>query len=70
MGRKRQPRRVVIVAPHFPPSNLAGVHRSRLFAAHLAEFGYEPIVLSVVPKIYEEPLDRELERLVAPKVSD
>jgi glycosyltransferase involved in cell wall biosynthesis len=57
-------RHVAIVAPQFPPCNLAAVHRSRLFAQHLAEFGYEPTILSVDPAYYEGPLDRELERLV------
>jgi hypothetical protein len=50
-------RKVLIVAPHFPPSNLAGVHRSRLFALHLPEFGWDPVIVSVSPKHYEEKLD-------------
>jgi len=58
-------RRVLIVAPHFPPSNLAGVHRSRLFAHHLPAFGWEPIVISVGPGHYEEKLDPNLAALVA-----
>ncbi len=61
-GAKRK--QVVIVAPHFPPSNLAAVHRSRLFANHLHEFGFHATVLSVQPRYYEEPPDPELERLL------
>src|SRR5262245_64357667 len=57
-------RSVVIVAPHFPPSNLTAGHRARLFATHLAKFGWRPIVLSVEPRFYEEPLDPELTALV------
>lgn len=57
-------RRVLIVAPHFPPSNLAAVHRSRLFALHLREFGWEPIVLTVHHENYEETLDWNLCALV------
>jgi hypothetical protein len=57
-------KRVVIVAPHFPPSNLAAVHRSRLFATHLHKFGWQAQVLTVQPQYYEEALDPELERLV------
>ena len=33
-------RRVVLVAPEFPPSNSAGAHRPRLFAKHLPAFGW------------------------------
>jgi hypothetical protein len=57
-------KRVLIVAPHFPPSNLAAVHRSRLFAQHLPEFGWEPIVLTVHHDHYEATLDWDLARLV------
>jgi hypothetical protein len=57
-------RNVVIVAPHFPPSNLAAVHRSRLFALHLPKFGWNVTILSVRPCYYEERLDPELAALV------
>ena len=55
---------VLIVAPHFPPSNLAAVHRTRLFIRHLPDFGWEPIVLAVEPEYYEEDLDWDLVHLV------
>lgn len=58
-------KRVLIVAPHFPPSNLAAVHRSRLFAKHLPTFGWEPIILTVHHKYYEEALDWNLQGLVS-----
>lgn len=67
-GQTNQRKRVVLIAPHFPPCNLAGVHRARLIAHHLPDFGYEPIVLSVDARYYEEPLDFELEQLVPPHV--
>ena len=57
-------KKIIIVAPHFPPSNLAAVHRTRLFAKHLPSFGWEPIVLTVHPAYYEEDLDWNLEALV------
>jgi hypothetical protein len=57
-------RKIIIVAPHFPPSNLAGVHRNRLFAQHLPAFGWEPIVVTVHEKYYEEELDWDLEKLL------
>src|SRR5258706_11262065 len=57
-------KQVIIVAPHFPPSNLTGGHRSRYFAMHLPKFGWNLKVLSVDPSYYEESLDPELEALM------
>lgn len=59
-------RRVAIVTGHFPPSNLAGVHRSRLWAQHLREFGWEPIIVTAHWQYYEESLDWDLHALVDP----
>lgn len=55
---------VLIISPHFPPSNLVGAHRARLFAMHLPAFGWEPVILTVDQKYYEESLDHNLSRLV------
>ncbi|MCB0698344.1 MAG: hypothetical protein H6551_05825 [Chitinophagales bacterium] len=57
-------KRVLIISPHFPPSNLAAVHRSRLFAQHLPSFGWEPIILTVHEKHYEEKHDWNLVKLL------
>ncbi len=57
-------KRILIISPHFPPSNLAAVHRSRLFALHLPAFGWEPTILTVDEKYYEEELDPNLSRLL------
>lgn len=57
-------KKILIIYPHFPPSNLAGVHRARLFAMHLPKFGWEPVVLTVDEKFYEEKLDWNLHRLL------
>jgi hypothetical protein len=59
---------VALVAPHFPPSNLAGVHRARLLAQHLAEFGWRPIVVTTHWRHYEEALDWGLASLVDPQL--
>ena len=61
-----RPRRVALVTGHFPPSNLAGVHRSRLWAQHLPEFGWEPIIVTAHHDYYEEKLDPTLLELVDP----
>lgn len=56
--------RILIISPHYPPSNLAAVHRSRLFAQHLPAFGWEPIILTVHEDYYEEKLDWNLHQLL------
>lgn len=58
------PSKILIIYPHFPPSNLAGVHRPRLFAQHLPSFGWEPVILTVDEKYYEETLDWNLVKLL------
>lgn len=57
-------KKILIIYPHFPPSNLAGVHRPRLFAQHLKSFGWEPVILTVDEKYYEEELDWKLHKLL------
>ncbi len=57
-------KKILILYPHFPPSNLAGVHRARLFAQHLPSFGWEPVVLTVHEDFYEEKLDHNLVKLL------
>ena len=58
-------KKILIIYPHFPPSNLAGVHRARLFAQHLPSFGWEPVIITVHEDFYEEKLDRNLEKLLS-----
>ena len=55
---------ILIISPHFPPSNLAAVHRSRLFAQHLPAFGWNPIILTVHEDFYEQTLDWNLHKLI------
>lgn len=59
-----QLKKILIIYPHFPPSNLAGVHRPRLFAQHLPSFGWEPVILTVHEDYYEEALDWNLHQLL------
>jgi hypothetical protein len=61
-------RTVAIVSPHFPPSNLAGVHRARLLGRHLPEFGWRPVIVTTHWRHYEEELDWGLAGLVDPAV--
>jgi len=55
---------ILIISPHYPPSNLAAVHRSRLFAQHLPTLGWNPIILTVHENYYEEALDWKLNQLL------
>jgi hypothetical protein len=63
-GRKR----VALVAAHFPPSNLAAVHRARLWSQYLPEFGWDPIVVTTHWRYYEERLDPDLETMLPPEL--
>jgi hypothetical protein len=58
--------RLALVSGHFPPSNLVGAQRARLWSRYLPEFGWEPIVVTGDPAAYEEKPDPDLEHLVAP----
>jgi hypothetical protein len=53
-----------MVSPHFPPDSTAATHRVRLLAPHMAEHGWEPIVVTVEPDGYEGRLDPDLTTLV------
>lgn len=55
---------ILIISPHFPPSNLAAVHRGRLFAMHLPAYGWKPIILTVHENFYEEEADENLVQLL------
>lgn len=59
---------LLIIYPHWPPSNLAGVHRPRLIANYLEDFGWHPVVLTVRPEYYEEKPDWDLCKTVSGKV--
>ena len=57
---------LLIIYPHWPPSNLAGVHRARLISNFLRDFDWHPIVLTVEESHYEEVLDNDLIQTVRP----
>lgn len=57
-------KRVALVASHFVPSNLASVHRARLWSLHLREFGWEPIIVTTHWDYYEEKVEPSLMELL------
>jgi hypothetical protein len=57
-------KRVLIIGSDFAPSSLPPATRIRFFASHLAEFGWEPIVLSTKPEFYDWWTDPENEKLL------
>lgn len=59
-------KRVLIVAPAFPPHPSPATHRARFLARYGPRYGWDVGVLSVRPEYYEERPDSELLRLVPP----
>lgn len=57
---------ILIIYPHWPPSNLAGVHRARLISNYLLNFNWQPHILTVKPQYYEEDPDRDIVKTVNP----
>lgn len=48
-------KRLLMVAYHFPPlAGSSGIQRTLRFAKYLPDFGWEPIVLTVHPRVYEK----------------
>jgi hypothetical protein len=57
-------KRVLIIGADFAPSSLPPATRIRFFAAHLEEFGWQPIVLTTDSRYYESLVDPENENLI------
>ncbi|HVF70742.1 MAG TPA: glycosyltransferase [Chthoniobacterales bacterium] len=57
-------KRALLVSPYFLPCNLAGVHRARLLAKGLPEFGWKPTVLTVDPRFYGHLSEPKLAELI------
>lgn len=61
-------RKILILYPHWPPSNLAGVHRPRLIANFLSDFNWQPVIVTVDESYYEETPDKDLCKTVKPNI--
>ncbi len=55
---------ILIIYPHWPPSNLAGVHRARLISNFLHDFDWHPVILTVKSEFYEEKPDFDIVKTV------
>lgn len=61
-------KKLLIIYPHWIPSNLVGVQRARLISNFLVRYGWQPIILAVHPDYYEEPIVSELQKTVSDDV--
>jgi glycosyltransferase involved in cell wall biosynthesis len=51
-------KRLLMIAFHFPPMAMSsGIHRTLSFARHLSEAGWQPIILTAMPRAYETVSD-------------
>ena len=51
-------KRVLMIAYHFPPlAGSSGIQRTLRFVQHLPQLGWQPLVLSAVPRAYEKTSD-------------
>lgn len=58
--RNHAMRRLLIVSPHFPPTNAPDMQRARMALPDLASLGWEPTVLCVDARDVAAPLDERL----------
>ena len=49
-------KKVLIVTFYFPPAATAAIHRILGFSKYLPDFGWEPIILTVKKKYYDEKI--------------
>ena len=61
-------KRMLIIHPHWPPSNTVGVHRVRLISNALHEFGWKAVVVTIDENDCEEPIALDTNQLVEPEV--
>ncbi|MEL6978189.1 MAG: hypothetical protein AAGM38_05865 [Pseudomonadota bacterium] len=53
-------KRLLIISPHFPPTDAPDMHRVRMNAAHYAAHGWAPTVLSVTPETADRAMEPRL----------
>ena len=55
-------KRLLIVSPHFPPTDTVDMHRVRMNVGHYRAHGWEPVVLAVAPEFAGRLQDSRLAR--------
>lgn len=61
-------RRLLIIAPHFPPIDSVDMHRVRMNVGHYLEAGWIPTVLSVAPDVSGRLVDQRLLESLSPQI--
>lgn len=64
-----RPRRVLIVSPHWPPTNAPDMQRARMSLPYYRACGWEPIVLAVGDRWQDGVREPELERTIPADVT-
>jgi glycosyltransferase involved in cell wall biosynthesis len=63
-ARKAMNRRVLLIAFHYPPvKGSSGIQRTLKFSAYLREYDWEPMVLSISPRAYEQTSDDQMSEI-------
>lgn len=57
-------RNLLIISPHFPPTNAADMHRVRMMLPHLPACGWDVQVLAARPELSDQPQESALESLL------
>jgi glycosyltransferase involved in cell wall biosynthesis len=59
-------RRVLMIAFHYPPAKVSsGIQRALKFSTYLPQFGWEPLVLTAVPRAYERTSNDQMGEIPA-----
>ena len=59
-------RSVILIAYHYPPVKVSsGIQRTLKFSAYLRENGWEPMVLTISPRAYEQTSDDQMAEIPA-----
>ncbi|MCG2462610.1 hypothetical protein K8352_17745 [Flavobacteriaceae bacterium F89] len=66
MTKPKKNKTLLIIYPHWHPANLAGVQRPRLIGNYLSELGWQPRVLTVDEKYFEEIPDPDFYNAFSP----
>ncbi|WP_187260565.1 glycosyltransferase family protein [Pontibacter beigongshangensis] len=61
-------KKLLIIYPNWVPSNAVGVQRVRLITNYLHQFGWEPTILTVNSKFYEEETSSDLIKIANPNI--